>query len=281
MLRHLQLILVSLTLAAACFAGGPDTIVARTENGRTVYVNDDSSPIAVPSSVQRRASAPLVYWSNTEHRWKALPRPTPWTLRRARAAAAEVTQFLATQPQGVTPAATRKDPNYAGISRGRAVTAEQIDKAIDDAAARNGVDPNLVRAIIKVESNFNPKAVSRKGAMGLMQLMPSTARSLNVDDPFDPQQNIDGGVRHFRSLMDTFNGDLELSLAAYNAGATAVQKSGGVPRYTETQDYVRRITDIYGSTTSSTRYVGGTRSPGARPLKVTRDSHGQLVITNE
>ncbi len=278
--RHLQLILVLLT-ATACFAGGADTIVPRSENGRTVYVNDDSSPIPAASSAIRRSSAPLVYWSNTEHRYKALPRPTPWTMRRARAAAAEVTQFLATQPQGTTPAATQQDPNYAGISRGRAVTNEQIDKAIDDAAARNGVDPNLVRAIIKVESNFNPKAVSRKGAMGLMQLMPSTARSLNVANPFDPQQNIDGGVRHFKSLMDTFNGDLELSLAAYNAGASAVQKFGGVPNYTETQDYVRRITDIYGSNATSSQSVGGTRTPGARPMKVTRDSRGQLVITNE
>lgn len=274
MFKHLRLILVLLTLPALGYAGD-GAIVPRTENGRTIFVNDDSSPktLRIPAR-----SAPLVYWSNVDHRWKRVPRPTPFTLQRARVAADEVTRFVAAHPEGEAPASARDNPNYAGLSRGRSVSGEQIDNAINEAAARNGVDPNLVRAIVKVESNFNPRAVSRKGAMGLMQLMPSTARSLNVANPFDPAQNIEGGVRHFRSLMDTFGGDLELSLAAYNAGAKAVQKSGGVPNYTETQDYVRRITDLYGSRSSGLKFVG---TPGARPLKVQRDSHGYLVVTND
>jgi len=278
MFKHLRLILVLLTLPALAFAGDA-RIVPRTVDGRTIYVNDDLPPkTTVRSSASSRRYATLVYWSNVEHRWKKLPRPTPFTMRRARAAAAEVSEFVAARPQGEAPESARHNPNYAALSRGRSVSAEEIDKAIDDAAARNGVDPNLVRAIVKVESNFNPRAVSSKGAMGLMQLMPSTARSLNVENPFDARQNIEGGVRHFRSLMNTFGGNLELSLAAYNAGAGAVQRSGGVPNYSETRNYVRKITDLYGSRTSGMKLMG---SAGARPIRVTRDSRGYLVITNE
>ena len=113
------------------------------------------------------------------------------------------------------------------------------------AAARHNVDPNLVRAVVKVESNFNPNAVSRKGAIGLMQLMPSTARQLKVKNPFDPDQNVDAGVRHLKQLLENYDGDVRLTLAAYNAGAGAVARSSGVPRYAETQNYVRRITNLY------------------------------------
>src|SRR5258708_5693711 len=118
----------------------------------------------------------------------------------------------------------------SGVRTG-AITAQDIDSAIDQAAARHNVDPSLVRSVVKVESNFNPNAVSRKGAMGLMQLMPSTARSLNVSNPFDPQQNVDAGVRHLRRLLDSYGGNVGLSLAAYNSGSGAVAPSAGVPRY--------------------------------------------------
>lgn len=275
MCRHLQLILVLLTLPAISHAGD-EKIVSRSENGRTIYVNDDSSPKTVKSSAASGRYRTLMYWSNVEHRWKQLPRPTPWTMQRARLAASEVSEFIAAKPAGEAQASARGNPNYAAVSRGHSVSAEEIDRAIDEAATRNGVDPNLVRAIVKVESNYNPRAVSSKGAMGLMQLMPATARSLNVENPFDAKQNIDGGVRHFRTLLNTFGGDVERSLAAYNAGAGAVQRSGGIPNYSETRDYVRKITNLYGGG-SALRLS----APGAVPIKVTRDSHGFLVVSNE
>jgi soluble lytic murein transglycosylase-like protein len=131
-----------------------------------------------------------------------------------------------------------------------------------------------VRAIVQVESNFNPHAVSRKGAIGLMQLMPRTAKSLNVSNPYDPAQNVDAGVRHFKELLDSYGGNLELSLAAYNAGVSAVHKSGGVPHYSETRNYVKKITGIYGSNTARL-YANG-----HPPLEIKRDAQGHLSVSD-
>jgi soluble lytic murein transglycosylase-like protein len=116
---------------------------------------------------------------------------------------------------------------------------------IDTISANHGVDPALVRAVIKTESNFNRWAVSGKGALGLMQLIPSTGRRYGVRDFFDPQQNIDGGVRYLKFLLGKFNGNLDLSLAAYNAGENLVERLGRIPSIPETTDYVRRVRSIY------------------------------------
>jgi soluble lytic murein transglycosylase-like protein len=115
------------------------------------------------------------------------------------------------------------------------------------ASDRHRIDADLIRAVIKAESNFNSVARSNKGAMGLMQLMPDTARLHNVSDSFDPSENIDGGVRHLKLLLGRYQGDLELSLAAYNAGIKAVERYGGIPPFVETQDYVRRVLRYYGA----------------------------------
>jgi len=124
-------------------------------------------------------------------------------------------------------------------------SAGRFEDTIRLAAGRYGVDPHLVRAVIKVESDFNFQARSHKGAQGLMQLMPETAQLHNVGNVYDPDENIDGGVRHLRLLLDRYRGDLSLTLAAYNAGIKAVERYGGIPPYSETRDYVRRVLDYY------------------------------------
>ena len=120
-------------------------------------------------------------------------------------------------------------------------------REILEAAERYGVPERLISAVIRTESAFNPLAVSRKGAQGLMQLMPGTASLLGVQDAFDPRQNIDGGVRHLRALIERFGDDLSLALAAYNAGERAVVSHGGVPPYAETRNYVTRVLGLFGA----------------------------------
>ncbi len=119
----------------------------------------------------------------------------------------------------------------------------KFSELIAAAAEKFDVDANLIQAVIKAESNFNPKAVSSSGALGLMQLMPSTAESLGVDDPLDPEQNIFGGTKFLHRLLDKYKNDVSLALAAYNAGPGAVDKYGGIPPYAQTQTYVKRVLD--------------------------------------
>ncbi|HVA95187.1 MAG TPA: lytic transglycosylase domain-containing protein, partial [Candidatus Dormibacteraeota bacterium] len=124
-------------------------------------------------------------------------------------------------------------------------TREKIEQMIRQVSARYRVDPALVRAVIQTESNWNSKAVSSKGALGLMQLVPGTAQQLGVHNAFDPRQNIDGGVRYLHTLLERYNGDLDMALAAYNAGPGAVDRAGGIPQYRETRNYVQKVTDSY------------------------------------
>jgi soluble lytic murein transglycosylase-like protein len=255
-------------LPIAAQSGG---ITATTdESGRRIYVNDEAGAGGAPTRASRGSSgsrSPLVYWSVTEHRFKPVP-TSGAVMRAARSAASEVNTYLGQKSGG-------KAQNYQTLNR--AFTAQDIDAAIDEAAARHHVDPSLVRSVVKVESNFNPNAISPKGAMGLMQLMPSTARSLNVANPFDPAQNVDAGVRHLRKLLDSYGGSVTLSLAAYNAGSGAVARSAGVPHFRETQDYVRRITKLYqGGGAGSTVFGSAVR----QPVHVQRDDRGVLHMSN-
>lgn len=144
----------------------------------------------------------------------------------------------------------------------------RFDAHITEAARLYQLPEALLRAVIRQESDFNPWSVSSSGALGLMQLLPSTAQSMTVTDPFDPRQNILGGARYLRSLANTFNGDLILTLAAYNAGSGAVIRYGAVPPYEETQNYVRRVLRYYYD------YRAG-RGPGAPGAPDTPTVSGQ------
>jgi soluble lytic murein transglycosylase-like protein len=276
MRKHLQLALMASPVIATFLsftmpyvqaeAGATAAITSTDDNGRKVYVNE-----SFPVMSSKRSETPvrrnsLAFWSTTEHRWKPVPSAN---VRAARSAAAEVNQYLGEQPGEST---------SQSFVRGKSFSPQEIDAAIDQAASRHNVDPNLVRAVIKVESNFNPNAVSRKGAMGLMQLMPQTARQLNVANPFDPQQNVDAGVRHLKQLMENYGGDVKLTLAAYNAGQGAVARSAGVPHFAETRNYVKRITQLYyGGSDPGSHFLD---SPMHDPIHVERDARGVLHISN-
>lgn len=120
-----------------------------------------------------------------------------------------------------------------------------IDELIETYSEKYGIDSDFIKAIIKQESGFNPNATSKKGAMGLMQLMPKTAQALGVIDAYNPGQNIEGGVKYLKSLLDKYGNNRELALAAYNAGPGAIKKYGGIPPYKETQNYVNKIMNTY------------------------------------
>ncbi len=155
-----------------------------------------------------------------------------------------------------------------------------ISHLVDQTASRFEVDPQLVHAIIQVESEYNPKAISRKGAMGLMQLIPSTAMRFGVENPFDPKQNIEGGVNYLKYLLDLFGGDLALSLAAYNAGEHSVMRFGGVPSFAETKHYVRKVTDLYQSGSGLDLTKLNPKQPTASPIYRYVDEQGVVHFTN-
>lgn len=159
----------------------------------------------------------------------------------------------------------------------------RFDELISLAAREHALDPKLLKSVMLFESGFNPKAVSRKGARGLMQLMPQTAKLHGVRNVHDPLQNVQAGARHLAYLLDLYAGNLEKTLAAYNAGEPAVERYGGVPPYEETQEYVRNILSVYQGRSD---LKGGFGRPAertfrysGRPVKVVRDANNRIVLT--
>jgi soluble lytic murein transglycosylase-like protein len=286
MRKHLctNLWLFMLLVASSSSTLAQGIIPVRQPDGRVVFENAppgqstasantaiESIPVSDPNPTG------LVYWSRKEHRWKPVPPASKASMRAARNAAAEVRSLMAQRQGNATGQGYRALPTSAGLTASRQLEpglgSSTVESAIDAAAKRHNVDANLVRAIIQVESNFNPRAVSNKGALGLMQLMPKTAKSLKVSNAFDPQQNVDAGVRHLKTLLNNFGGDIALSLAAYNAGETAVQHHRGVPPYAETRDYVKRITALYSKQNSMLGRPG-------HPIHIARDNSGHIVLTD-
>lgn len=176
------------------------------------------------------------------------------------------------------------DPRYRGLpgSSGTATgwlrlsdsARGQYATEIREISSRHGVDPTLVEAVIRAESAFNPTAVSRTGARGLMQLMPKTAVALGVRDSFNPRENIEGGVRHLRYLLDRYPGNVALAVAAYNAGERAVDAHRGIPPYAETQQYVQRV--LHGSG----RAAGTARGAPPRPIYRYSEPNGSVTYSN-
>jgi soluble lytic murein transglycosylase-like protein len=157
------------------------------------------------------------------------------------------------------------------------VSSTGVRELVRQVSLEHGLDPKLVDAVVRVESGYDPGAVSHRGAMGLMQLMPETAIRLGVADPFDPEQNVRGGVREFARLVDVYRGNLQYALAAYNAGEGAVARYRGVPPYNETRNYVSQILSIY--TGRPYRVSGSYRTV---PVRMATDpSTGRTIITNQ
>jgi soluble lytic murein transglycosylase-like protein len=235
-------------------------------DGRKVFINANAPPAPKRSTAASRAhavAAPSVAASTSSAEPSDAPAP-------ASPSALGDTKESATNETSTPDASTPDEP---------ASTKPSLDQMVNEVATRHNVDPQLVRAVIGAESNWDPHAVSRTGAQGLMQLEPSTARLLGVSKAFDPQQNLEGGVTYLRMLLERYGGDLDKALAAYNAGPGAVDRAGGVPHIAETENYVQRVTATY-------NHPGSDRSPHvpmevSHPIYQSTDDTGRIVFTNE
>jgi soluble lytic murein transglycosylase-like protein len=179
-------------------------------------------------------------------------------------------RIIFTNRPGETGARAVPGTEHDSPVRAAALPATPYDPHIDHVADETGLSPDLIKAVALVESGFDSRAVSPKGARGLMQLMPGTARQLGVRDVFDPAENLMAGARYLRKMLDEFDGDLNLALAAYNAGPEAVRRHGGVPNYRETKDYVSRVRTK----------LGEDESVLYKPVRLVLGEDGSVLMTN-
>ena len=169
--------------------------------------------------------------------------------------------------------------SFLGLNRpAMSIDRDGAEALVREAAERHHVDPALVRAVIETESNWNAGAVSRKGAVGLMQLIPTTAQRFGVNDAFNPKQNVDAGVHYLKTLLERYNGNLDLALAAYNAGEGAVDRAHGIPSFRETRNYVQKVQNAYFRPGSGRLENAYTR---ANQIHRQVDTSGRIIFTNE
>jgi soluble lytic murein transglycosylase-like protein len=225
------------------------------DSGRRIFINADPKPI-------RRSSL------------STAPKSASAATPDARLPAPQSSGHPSPLAQAAQSMPPTSNPNETIIQS----TPAEIARMVREVSSRYNVDPELIEAVIQTESHGNPSAVSRKGALGLMQLVPETAQQMGVKNAFDPKQNLDGGVRYLQMLLQRYNGDLDRALAAYNAGPRAVDRAGGVPRYGETRAYVRKVTNSY-YRPGSERLSGLFASQHRIYREV--DSDGRVVFTNE
>jgi Transglycosylase SLT domain len=228
------------------------------EHGKTVWVNADSPKPHHGSTISSASASSPVRSSNLgESTANAFPGNQP--------SYAEPKPFENVNLEPLPPIAPPKD--------------SPLDRIVNAAAERHSIDPNLVRAVITAESGWNTRAISRKGAVGLMQLIPETGLRYGARNLFDPAQNVEAGTTYLKSLLERYGDDLNKTLAAYNAGENAVDRFGGVPAYAETQKYVQKVSDRYFHTSSGSDLSH--RTPPRIPMRKVADTTGRVTFTNE
>ena len=258
------LAIVSLTCASARAQESSMALTVQTSSFSSTHVPRVPAMVVHDAALPAPKPAPAILDPRAKRKGASGAKAIADSLTRpaAPATAAPKTIIIAAQPAQVsTPSGgILTNLTTADILHMTSTGNQVYDGMVMKSAARYGVDPNLVMAVMRQESGFNPRARSYKGASGLMQLMPATARRFGVENIYDPAQNIDAGTRYLRFLLDTFDGDVELALAGYNAGENAVVNSGyQIPRYRETQNYVRTISAKYGKTKNGRRSIAAAK----------------------